>query len=475
MDTHRLDLSHYTEEHRKELELQFAGHDWQNVLRTGLVEEARCDQLSPPSTRPFIDTVVDQLLGLNREEVSKRIAEGTRDRDELLTLLGTWPTEWRGPKPKLSFVGINLTADCNFSPKCRYCNQPWVPATVGLDGWKRLIEEVTDGTGEPGPYVYLTGGEPMLLGEDLWGDDGLIRFAVERGAGLNVNTNAALLTPEIALRLIKSGLGKLHISLDTPDPHLGNYLFGGVHLRSDRFESVLRGIYNVQLARDLVGAGHPVIHTNCVLTQENLDTFPTLFEFILEKHKQTVDRSDPFYNDLFPHIIPVGGESNVHRRPDAEGFHRFYTEIWEKVCQTWDDYQARHGVPEDKRGVLFGYFSNPSRRVEHEGGLEAYIDISTQGQYGKLALSRSCYVWPTQIAVTPDGNYHRCGAHAIRRCLPLGNASEQDVFPSILAGIGAESLPQEEHCSGCALATLYINQAVEKRLMQEIEGILDGG
>lgn len=85
-----------------------------------------------------------------------------------------------------------------------------------------MIEEVTSNTNGEGPYICITDGEPLTLKERIWGDDGLIRFAAEWGARINVNTNGALITPEVALRFIKAGLGILHISLDTADVELQN-------------------------------------------------------------------------------------------------------------------------------------------------------------------------------------------------------------------------------------------------------------
>jgi hypothetical protein len=318
-----------------------------------------------------------------------------------------------------------------------------------------MIEEVTFNTNGEGPYICITGGEPLTLKKQIWGDDGLIQFAAERGARVNVNTNGALITPEVALRFIKAGLGILHISLDTADVELQNELFG--NRGSDRLHRVLEGIYNVQLARDIVGVSYPAIHTNCVLTNKNFDKFPELFSFILDKHKQTVDRGDAFYNDLFPHVIPVGGSSNDCLRPSAAEFERFYTEIWGRVSDIWDSYQMKLGVPKDKTGVLFGYFSNPFLRVEHEGGLESYIEASREGRYGKLGLSKQCYVAPTQASFTPDGYQFRCGSHAVRRHLPIGDSAERGVFDSIRASItDLNQLPQEASCYGCALATLHL-------------------
>jgi MoaA/NifB/PqqE/SkfB family radical SAM enzyme len=411
---------------------------------------------------------LSQLLAFNEGKARAAIAQGCEDRALLLRNLSQWPEALDGHDPVISFLGLNVTADCNYRPRCLYCNQPWIEPLVDGEGWKRIVEEVTTPAGGPGPYVYITGGEPLLLGEGLWGDEGLVRCATERGAGVNVNTNGALLSPEVSLRLIKAGLGKLHISLDTADQEVQDDLRGG-----EGFAQVVEAIYNVQLARDLVGVSYPVIHTNCVLTRRNLELFPQLLALILEKHKQTGQREDPLFNDLFPHVIPVGGKSNDHLRPSDGEFKRFYEEVWPAACRLWDAYQDRVAVPGEKRRPLFGYFSNPFLRVEHRGGLEAYVRASAEGRYGRLALPRYCYVAPTQASFRPDGSQYRCGSHSIRGILPIGNVRERAVFASIRAGVeGLEQLPDEEQCYGCALATLYINQAVEAKLKEKVESLL---
>ena len=461
------ELTHYTEEHRLELERLLHSQAWTDTLNSGLVEEVKAQRIEPGKTRNFIDTVVEQLLAFNEQRVGSLVLQGCQDRDRLMCEVSRWPDRLAGKAPKLSFLGLNVTSKCNLEPRCLYCNQPSVQSSMSLDAWKGVIREVTEERDGQGPYIYITGGEPLILGAELYGDDGLVRFATERGAGVNVNTNGVLLSPQVAFRLVKAGLAKLHVSLDTVDREAGNYLRGG-HL-----DKVLEGIYNVQLARDIVGVSYPVIHTNCVLTNRNLDLFPQLFAFLLEKHKQTALREDPLYNDLLPHVIPVGGSANRCLRPSEEEFERFYEEIWSGVCRIWGGYQERVGMPAEKRGALFGYFSNPFLRVQHKGGLDAYVQASAQGRYGSLALAQHCYVAPTQAAFTPDGYQYRCGSHAIRRVLPVGNAAERGIAESIRDGIaGLECLPDQEHCYGCALATLYVNQAVEEKLKQKVEAML---
>jgi len=470
-------MPQYTPEHQCELDDLLATPEWQRAIESGFVDDVKRSRIEPGKTRNFIDTVVAELVKHNEARARCLIADGVRDEARLLDELARWPDglgagqdaadRWN---PPITFLGLNLTAACNFQPRCVYCNQEQVPEKVDLAGWKRIIAESIGDAKDGGPYIYITGGEPLLLGEMIWGDDGLIRYATERGAAVNVNTNGVFITPEIALRFIKAGLSKLHVSLDTCDENLQNELCSG-----DRFAAILRGIYNVQLARDLVGVQYPVIHTNCVLTNCNLDTFPQLFEFILSRHKQTADRSDPFRNDLFPHVIPIGGRSNAPLRPSEAEFRRFYETIWQDACGLWDEFQAGLDIPKDQRGVLFGYFTNPFLRVEHKGGLDAYVKASAEGIYGKLALSRHCYVAPTQASFTPDGLQFRCGSHAIRRIMPIGSAGENGLFDGICRGIpGLADLPQEDLCFGCAMATLYINQSVEGKLKEKVKALLGG-
>jgi len=463
------DLSHYTPKHRLELEKLLDSQGWQKVINSGLVDEVKNERIEPGTTKDYIDTVVTQLLEFNEKKVKELIAQGNENKDYLFRELSKWPTGLEGKNPILSFVGFNITAGCNFEPKCIYCNQPWVESTVDLEGWKKVIEDITANNNREGPYIYITGGEPLILGEDIWGDNGIVKYASERGAAVNINTNAVTITPEVALRFIKAGLSKLHISLDTSDKAIQEYLIG------EQFDKILEGIYNVQLARDIIGVSYPVIHTNCVLTNRNLNLFPELFAFILEKHKQTADDNDPFYNDLFPHVVPVGGNSNDWLRPSENEFRRFYEEIWPEVTQMWDNYQEKLGVPKGKRGVLFGYFSNPFLRVSHEGGLDAYVRASSESHYAKLALAQHCYVAPTQATFTPNGYQYRCGSHAVRRVLPVGNIGERGVFDNIREGISdLDELPREEDCYGCALATLWINQSVESKLKERLESMLKG-
>ena len=162
------DLSHYTSEHRLELERLLNSQRWQETISSGLIDEVRDEKIEPGKTRDYIDTVVNQLLEFNEEKVKDLIAQCYEDKGYLFRELSRWPASLGAKNPILSFVGFNVTAKCNFDPKCVYCNQPWVESSVDLEGWKEVIEDITINNNREGPYIYITGGEPLTLGEPKW-------------------------------------------------------------------------------------------------------------------------------------------------------------------------------------------------------------------------------------------------------------------------------------------------------------------
>jgi sulfatase maturation enzyme AslB (radical SAM superfamily) len=213
----------------------------------------------------------------NGHVVRKLIADGERDEDVLLDRLSRWPEAYAQSPCPITFLGLCLTYACNAQPKCVYCNQRPTPELLSDGDWRRVIEDAAVNPPQGGTFIYMTGGEPLLLGNRLYGDGGLIEFATRLGCAVNLNTNGLLITPEVALRLVGSGLARLHLSLDSADPDVHDALAGA----SGRHAAVLQGLMDLQIARELLGANHPVIHINCVLTKYNAFGFPRLLEKLL--------------------------------------------------------------------------------------------------------------------------------------------------------------------------------------------------
>ncbi|MEI6503899.1 MAG: SPASM domain-containing protein, partial [Armatimonadota bacterium] len=179
--------------------------------------------------------------------------------------------------------------------------------------------------------------------------------------------------------------------------------------------------------------------------------------------------------DLDFHLIPVGGEQNRSLRLTAEGYRRFFSETWAQAEEVWSEYQEQRGIAVDQRKTLAGQmpFLSPYHRVQQRGELSEWAERAAEGRPGDLALTRRCYVGPTQAFILPDGSQYWCGGHAISRPEAVGNVLQQGVRENIREALGqAAALPIPE-CANCPGATLAINQTVEARLRQALQEWLD--
>lgn len=440
---------------------------WQEALNQGLVGTARRQMLTPPPTENVFALPVEQLVALNGDRVRAMIAGGERDEELLLEALGTWPDRWPDEVPvRLSFLGLNLGFACDMQPRCVYCNQQPVTERMTAQRWKALLRDLQPRDGK-GTYVYLTGGEPLVLGSTLWGPRGLIRTALRAGAACNLNTNALQLTPGAALGLVSAGLGRIHISLDSHRPEVQD----AIHRKQGRWRQVVRGLVNLLMARSLLGVGHPVIHLNCVLTNLNAWDFPGFLRFVLGLKPLVAGGVSP---DLDMHLIPVGGERNRDLRLTAEQYERFFTETWEAADAVWQEYQTARGVSEDQKGRLHEKvpFMSPYHRVQQRGPLHDWAERAGAGLPGDLALTSRCYVAATQAFVLPDGAQYWCGGHAVSRPEPVGNALEASVPANIRDSLAQTQGLPGPHCANCPGATQAINQTVEARLRETIRAWL---
>lgn len=436
---------------------------WQQALAGGALEEARRNLLTPRKTASVFALPVAQLKACNEAAVRERIQAGEKNEESLVRTLGIWPRRWPSDLPvRLAFLGLNLTQRCDMQPRCVYCNQRPIAESMAVEDWRAVLRSLAVGEG-PGPYVYLTGGEPLLLGDDLWGPAGLLRTTHAAGAACNLNTNALALDPRAALGLVSAGLGRVHVSLDTHRPELQDELCSG----AGRWAQVLRGIGNLQIARELLGVDHPVLHINCVLTGRNADDFPEFLRFLLSLKPRPEEKIG---GDFDMHLIPVGGEQNQDLRLSADEYVRFFTDTWERGEAVWQEYLAAEGVADDQRGPLHERvpFMSPFHRVAQRGDLREWAEAAARGLPAALALTERCYVAPTQGFLLPDGSQYWCGGHATARPQPLANVREASVHENVRRAIGEVRCLPGPHCQACPGATQAINRSVENALRQSV-------
>ena len=442
---------------------------WRRVLDDGpFLAHCAGDRVPASSPPSQLRGVPGFLIRANGEHVRALVAQGVADETTLARALGDWRRALDAePRHPLLFLGMTVTLDCSFKPRCLYCNQAHADTLLGVADWKRLIEEAA--IPDP-PYVYISGGEPLLLGEAIWGDDGLAAHAARLGCAVNINTNAALISPLVAMRIVKSGVSRIHVSLDAADPGIQEILFR----RPARVGAVWRGIRNVLIAREALQSDHPRIHINCVMTKLNLDSVPALLQAVWSMRPVAPGGAGSL-DDFAFHLIPVGGRSNAHLRPSAEQWRRFYTDTWEEAGRAWQSEQASAGVVEADRQPLEAVvpFANPFLRVDHHMALDEYCELAAQGIYWQGALCDACWVAPTQAYVLPDGSQHWCGGHAIRRPEPMGDVREAGLRANIRAGVERLGRLPGPECAGCAGATCVINQSTLAALRVHVRELLD--
>ena len=136
-------FAHYEPAQRERLQALIRTPEWQLLLaRRAALQQWKADVTVPPAP-PNQQEAADQYLQQrNAERVQRLLAEGVRDEDALVEALGDWQRALAGgDRFPIVFLGLTLTMDCSFLPRCLYCNQIWLPRRLRLDEWKDVVAE----------------------------------------------------------------------------------------------------------------------------------------------------------------------------------------------------------------------------------------------------------------------------------------------------------------------------------------------
>jgi MoaA/NifB/PqqE/SkfB family radical SAM enzyme len=118
------------------------------------------------------------------------------------------------------------------------------------------------------PELHLQGlGEPMLHPRFF----DMVRYAAGRGFRVSTNSNLTLLHPRRAERCVRSGLDRLHVSIDGATPET----YEAIRHRS-RFARVVRNLEGLLAARERLGSALPRQRMVAVVMRRNLHELPEL-------------------------------------------------------------------------------------------------------------------------------------------------------------------------------------------------------
>ena len=173
------------------------------------------------------------------------------------------------PLPR--FVQIEPVGQCNL--RCQMCpvvyredGPPYgPPAFMAFETFTDLVDQFT-GIEE----LQLQGlGEPMMHPRFF----DMVAYATRRGIEVSTNSNMTLLPPARAETCVRSGLARLHVSIDGARPETFERIRRRAH-----FDRVLRNVRSVVEARDRLGSATPRLHLVTVLMRQNLEELPLIVE-----------------------------------------------------------------------------------------------------------------------------------------------------------------------------------------------------
>lgn len=159
------------------------------------------------------------------------------------------------PGANLRLAAWEITRNCNLS--CVHCRAAATrgPYTGELDTTSalRLLDQIA---AVGSPIIILTGGEPLLR-TDIFE---IAAYGTQKGLRMVMAPNGTLITPEIAGKMVASGIQRISISIDgaTKESHDA---FRGV---DGAFDGALKGL------KTAADAGIE-IQINTTITQSNLD------------------------------------------------------------------------------------------------------------------------------------------------------------------------------------------------------------
>lgn len=217
-------------------------------------------------------------------------------------------------RQRIRVLYLILTDECNFA--CRYC---YIEGNLPEDyGFLRMTSETARRTldfyakhaqsedeGRENTVIFY-GGEPLINFEVLQSAVEYIEELVKQGAlaglpAMVLNTNASLVTPEIARWLAEKEVN-VSVSLDGPEePNNANrvYLSG-----EGTYQDTVRGFRLLQEA----GVKASV---SCTITEQTVDVLPEVFTWLVDTFNL---KSMGFNLLLGTSAAPAGGRESYHIR-----------------------------------------------------------------------------------------------------------------------------------------------------------------
>lgn len=267
-------------------------------------------------------------------------------------------------------VAWELTRSCNLS--CSHCRAsaekgPY-EGELTREEVLRVMDEIASFSK---PIIIMTGGEPLLR-PDIFK---LARYGTERGLRMVMATNGILITEEILKEMKGSGIQRISISLDGPDPRSHNEF----RKTEGSFEGSIRGI-------ELAKREGLEFQINTTITQANLHLLPDILRL-------AVDLGAVAHHIFL--LVPTGrGRELKDQEITAKDYER--TLHW--------FYEQREKVPLQLKATCAPHYYRILRQRSKREGKKI-----TPQPHGLDAITRGCLGGISFCFISHQGQVQPCG------------------------------------------------------------------
>lgn len=326
------------------------------------------------------------------------------------------------PLPR--FVQIEPVGQCNL--RCRMCpiqfrpdggpGRP--PAFMPYEAFRGLVDQFTGMT-----ELQLQGmGEPMLHPRFF----DMVTYAAARGIAVSTNTNLTVLSERRADECVRSGLARIHVSLDAATAESYEY----IRVRA-RFDRVVRNLRRLMAAKARLGSSRPDVQVVTVVMRRNLHELSGLVALAHDLGIATIS---------VQHLCHDFTESTLPER------YRSMREFVESETLDRED-----------PGRVESYFEE-ARQAAGELGVALRLPNLKARPHGVSVSGRQRCDWPWRGAyVSFEGNAMPCCMVATPDRVNFGNMRFEGVeavwnnaaYQAFREGL--ERGPPPEVCAGCAV------------------------
>ncbi len=282
--------------------------------------------------------------------------------------------------PQLRQLFLELTLQCN--EHCFHCGSSCGSGPceqLGLDEYRRILDEVKEDFDIRRVQLCITGGEPLLRPDFFE----ILAYAHELGYRWGMTSNATLITKEVARRLADCGMGTISVSIDgLPETHDRLRGFPG------GYALAMRGIQNL-----IDEKAFKAIQVTTVVNHGNIGELDALFGIMdgLDIDSWRVINLEPIGRALLrPELMCT-----------AEDYRRLFSFIREKRAQGYPvEYGCSHYLGPSLEGEVRDWYflcnaGVYTASIMTNGDIGACLDIERRPEtiQGNIRRERFRDVW----------------------------------------------------------------------------------